>query len=67
MDSAAPDPKLMALESELRMKLGASVKIQRQGTGGKILIDFYSEEELADIIHKMAEQASQQGGAYLTV
>lgn len=67
MDSAAPDPKLMALESELRMKLGASVKIQRQGTGGKILIDFYSEEELSDIIHKMAEQATQQGGAYLTV
>jgi len=26
MDSAAPDPKLMALETELRGKLGAQVK-----------------------------------------
>ena len=41
MDSAAPDPKLMAMESELRIKLGAQVKILRQGAGGKITIDFF--------------------------
>ena len=34
MDSAAPDPKLLAMESELRGHLGTQVKIQRQGQGG---------------------------------
>ncbi len=67
MDAAAPDPKLMAMESELRIKLGAQVKIQRQGQAGKILIEFYSEEELNDIVHKMAEKAAEQNSGYLTV
>ncbi len=67
VDSAAPDPKLMAMETELRGKLGTQVKIQRQGKGGKILIDFFSEEELEEIIHKMAEQRTAEGGGYLTV
>jgi ParB family chromosome partitioning protein len=67
MDAAAPDPKLMALESELRIKLGAQVKIQRQGQVGKILIEFYSDEELNDIVHKMAEQQQQGNAGYLTV
>jgi len=66
MDAAAPDPKLMALESELRGKLGTQVKIQRQGRGGKITIEFFSDEELQDIMHKMATQ--ENGGAgYFTV
>ena len=67
MDSAAPDPKLMAMESELRVKLGAQVKISRLGQGGKITIEFYSDEELSDIITKMAEAHSAENGGYLTV
>ena len=35
IDAATPDPKLMAIETELRGKLGTQVKIQRQGRGGK--------------------------------
>lgn len=67
MDAANVDPKIMAMESELRIKLGAQVKIQRQGQGGKITIDFYSDEELQDIIQKMAEQQQASSGGYLTV
>ena len=67
MDSAAPDPKLMAMESELRIKLGAQVKILRQGQGGKITIDFFSDEELGDIIRKMAQAKAAEDGGYLTV
>ena len=67
MDSAAPDPKLMAMESELRIKLGAQVKIFRQGAGGKITIDFFSDEELSDIISKMAQARAAEEGGYLTV
>ncbi len=67
MDAAAPDPKLLAMESELRGKLGTQVKIQRQGQGGKILIDFFSDEELSEIIHKMAAEKKAEDGGYLTV
>ncbi len=67
MDSAAPDPKLLAMESELRGKLGTQVKIQRQGQGGKITIEFFSEDELSDIIQKMASDKAPEDGGYLTV
>ena len=55
MDAVAPDPKLMAIESELRSRLGAQVKVQRQGRGGKITIEFFSDEDLQGIVTKMAE------------
>lgn len=67
MDSIAPDPKLMAMESELRGKLGTQVKIRRQGQGGSITIEFFSDEELNEIIHKMAEHKAPEDGGYLTV
>lgn len=67
MDAAAPDPKLMALETELRGKLGTQVKIQRQGKGGKIMIEFFSDEELDELVRKMAEQQASDGVGFLTV
>ena len=67
MDAAAPDPKLLAMESELRGKLGTQVKIQRQGSGGKITIEFFSDEELNELIHKMADEKRGGDGGYLTV
>ena len=67
MDAVAPDPKLMALETELRKQLGTQVKIQRQGRGGKITIEFFSEEELADLVHKISEPDNQGEGGFLTV
>lgn len=67
MDSIAPDPKLMAMESELRGKLGTQVKIQRQGQGGRITIEFFSDEELSELIHKMAQERASDGSSYLTV
>jgi ParB family chromosome partitioning protein len=67
IDAATPDPKLMALETELRGKLGAQVKIQRQGRGGKITIDFYSDEDLDEIMHRIAEQQEASDDNYLVV
>ena len=52
----AADPEVQALETELRGKLGTKVKVQKHGESGKILIEFYSQEELnsfMDRIHKM--------------
>lgn len=67
MDAAAPDPKLMAIESELRGKLGTQVKIQRQGRGGKIMIEFFSDEELDELVGRMASQQHGSNESYLTV
>ncbi len=67
MDAAAPDPKLMALETELRGKLGTQVKIQRQGRGGRITIEFFSDEELDELIHRMASEQKSATDSYLTV
>jgi ParB family transcriptional regulator, chromosome partitioning protein len=67
MDAAMPDPTLLAYESELRSKLGTQVKIQRQGNGGKITIEFFSDGELQELIRKMAEQRAENGEAFLTV
>lgn len=67
MDGVAPDPKLMAFESELRGKLGTQVKIQRQGQGGRITIEFFSDEELGELIHKMAAEKQAGDVGYLTV
>src|SRR3989338_11128328 len=67
MDAASPDHKLIAIESEDRGRLGTQVKIQRQGMGGKILIDFFSEDELNDIINKISEHRDQIEGGYFTV
>ena len=42
-----------AKEDELSEKLSNKVEIKRQGQGGKILIDFYSDEELGNILTKI--------------
>lgn len=61
MDAVAPDPKLMAIETELRSRLGAQVKVQRQGRGGKITIEFFSDEDLQDIVNKLEHSEPPQG------
>ncbi|MFA5155710.1 MAG: ParB/RepB/Spo0J family partition protein [Patescibacteria group bacterium] len=42
-----------AKEEELGERLSTKVEIKRQGKGGKIIIDFYSEEELNEIWGKI--------------
>jgi ParB family chromosome partitioning protein len=67
MDSASPDPKLMALETQLRQNLGTQVKISRQGKGGKITIEFFSDEELEDLVKRMGEEGESAQAPFLTV
>ena len=66
MDAVMPDPKLMAVETTLRSKLGTQVKVARQGRGGKITIEFFSDEDLEDILHKITEQKNESSD-YLVV
>ena len=42
-----------AKEEELGEYLSTKVELKRQGKGGKLIIDFYSEEELNEIIKKI--------------
>ncbi|MGE5138025.1 MAG: ParB/RepB/Spo0J family partition protein [Rudaea sp.] len=48
--SAAPETR--ALEEDLRRALGTKVELVRSSKGGKIVIEFYSDEEL-DAIHRL--------------
>lgn len=47
------DPEIAALETELRGKLGTKVKVQKHGESGRIMIEFYSQEELNGFMDKV--------------
>lgn len=53
------DPELRDWQNRLQEKLGTKVQLQRMGGRGKIVVEFFSEEELRGILFKMIrEQAS---------
>lgn len=57
--SAYLDPEIIALEKELTEKLGTRVHIEQREVGGKILIDFFSGDDLksiAEILHAGGEK-----------
>ncbi|MDP2788454.1 MAG: ParB/RepB/Spo0J family partition protein [bacterium] len=45
-----PDPEITELEEEFQEKLGTRVHIDRKELGGQIKIDFFSTEDLRDIL-----------------
>jgi len=47
-------PEFRIFENKLSMELGTPVKIERGGSTGKIMITFYSDEELRNIIEKFS-------------
>lgn len=47
------DPEIKSLEDELGGALGTKVKIKKSGGGGQIVIEYYSKEELGNIIEKI--------------
>lgn len=48
------DPEVKAKEEILQSALGTKVEIKKSGSSGQIIIKFFSEEELKDIIDKIA-------------
>ena len=48
------DPEIKALEERLIASLGTKVKVTKAGEGGRIMIDFYSQEDLNSILGKIA-------------
>ncbi len=56
-DAAPASPESKALEDRLRAYLGTKVNLFRSRKGGRIVIHFYSEEELADIYDKLIQES----------
>lgn len=51
-------PELLLLERELTEKLGTRVRIEKKDQGGKVLIDFFSVDDLANIREIISRQAA---------
>jgi ParB family chromosome partitioning protein len=67
LEAAGPaDPHTMAMESELRSKLGTQVKIEKRGSGGKITIEFFSDQELNELVGKL-DGSQEKTGQFFTV
>lgn len=47
------DPAVKQIEDELSGKLGTKVKLTKSGGGGKIIVEYYSQEELNSILDKI--------------
>lgn len=47
------DPEIKRIEEMLSGTLGTKVKVSKSGAGGKIVIDYYSKEELDNILSKV--------------
>lgn len=52
------DPGTVAQEEQLQSVLGTKVNIKKSGNTGSIIIEFYSPEELSNLIDKISEQNS---------
>lgn len=52
-DDLGASPETRALEDRLRDRLGTKVNLFRTRKGGRIIIHFYSEEELSDLYDKL--------------
>lgn len=54
--SAILDPEVRVWQERLQEKLGTRVVLQRLGDRGKIIVEFFSEEELKGIIDKLVKE-----------
>ncbi len=55
-----PDPEITELEEEFQEKLGTRVHIDRKETGGQIKIDFFSTEDLREILELIHKSESEK-------
>lgn len=55
--SQVADPEMRAWQNKLQEKLGTKVQLQKTGERGKIVVEFYSEEELRGILDKLMKEA----------
>lgn len=56
-NAAFLDPEVRLAQSRLEEALGTKVLLQKEGERGKIVVEFYSDEELRSIIDKMMRES----------
>ena len=54
------DPEIVELEEEFQEKLGTRVHIDRRELGGQIKIDFFSTEDLREILNLINKEGNQE-------
>jgi ParB family chromosome partitioning protein len=54
--TAQPDPQFRAIERDLQRALGTKVALSRGSSGGRIVISFFSDEELTSILGRILSQ-----------
>lgn len=54
--SRADDPEMRMLQDKLQEHLGTKVRLEKMGERGKIVVEFYSEEELRGIMDKLIKR-----------
>ena len=52
--SKSIDPEIKKLEEELVDRLGTKVRVNKSGDGGRIVIEYYSQEDLDSLIEKFS-------------
>ncbi len=52
---AAPDPELEAAIGRVQLRLGTRVVLQGSGAGGRVVIEYYSAEELDGLISRLLQ------------
>ena len=60
-----PDPELISLEKKLQETLGTRVHIERKDNGGKIMIDFFSPDDLNYILGLIESNKEEKSGNML--
>ncbi|MCE9541512.1 ParB/RepB/Spo0J family partition protein [Candidatus Kaiserbacteria bacterium] len=60
-------PDLLDLEKKLSERLGTRVRIEKKDTGGKLLIDFFSPEDLTQLCLFLAQPSTQTAPAQASV
>lgn len=52
------DPEMTILENELTEKLGTRVQIEKKEVGGKIVIDFFSDEDVRNLVKRFSPEVA---------
>ena len=60
--NASLDPEICALEEKFAQSLGTRVKIEKKENGGKLMIEFFSNDDLQDILNLLNQGAASTEG-----
>lgn len=58
--NASLDPEICALEEKFAASLGTRVRIEKKENGGKLMIEFFSNDDLEDILRMLQDSSKPQ-------